>query len=237
MSARGADRRRAWGVESIVASRGVAESISRALLADDSRPIAALQLQSLETLARRVLNDAGEYPRVASDAERRLAMRVAARAVDDPMMSGRGIASMLERTYRDVRDSGLTIKQLRMRRRVAMRAFGEYEKLIAAIGAIDPSELFTRAAAVIDLGANVATQIVAGFYDMTGVQLAFIDALDRAGKIESIHVPSTEAFARRFIEHFGAPHPSLSPQRGERVLEERVRGSWSVAAHDRADTE
>ena len=81
MSARGADPLRAWGVEIIVASRGVAESISRALLADDSRPIAALQLQSLETLARRVLNDAGEYPRVASDAERRLAMRVAARFV------------------------------------------------------------------------------------------------------------------------------------------------------------
>ena len=69
MSARGADPLRAWGVEVIVASRGVAESISRALLACDSRPIAQLQLQSLETLARRVLNDAGEYPRVASDAE------------------------------------------------------------------------------------------------------------------------------------------------------------------------
>src|SRR5437762_4671602 len=205
--ARGDDPLRAWRVEVIVASRGVAESISRALLAGESRPIAQLQLQSLETLARRVLNDAGEYPRVASDAERRLAMRVAARAVDDPMMSGRGIASMLERTYRDVRDSGLTIKQLRMRRRAAMRAFAEYEKLIAAIGAIDPSELFTRAVAVIDRDANVATQIVAGFYDMTGVQLAFIDVLDRAGKIESIHVPSTEAFARRFIEHFGAPRP------------------------------
>src|SRR5207253_8106743 len=152
-------------VEVIVASRGVSDAITRALLARDSRPIAALQLHSLEILARRILNDAGEYPRDATDAERRLAMRVASRAVDDPMMTGRGIASMLERTYRDVRDSGLTLKQLRMRRKPAMTAFKEYERLTAAIGAIDPSELFTRAAAAIDRGASVPQQIVAGFYD------------------------------------------------------------------------
>src|SRR4051812_6195078 len=112
-ASRGDELLRPWSVEVIVASRGVSDAITRALLARDSRPIAALQLHSLEILARRILNDAGEYPRVATDAERRLAMRVASRAVDDPMMTGRGIASMLERTYRDVRDSGLTLKQLR----------------------------------------------------------------------------------------------------------------------------
>src|SRR5881398_2053286 len=185
MSARGVDPLRVWGVEVIVASRGVAESISRALLACESRPIAQLQLQSLDTLASRVLNDAGEYPRVASDAERRLAMRVAARAVDDPMMETRGIASMLERTYRDLRDGGLTLTQFEPRRprtRLALRAWREYEHLIAQLGAIDPADLLGRAAA---LGANASPQIVAGFYDMTAMQLGLVEAC----QIDAVYVP------------------------------------------------
>src|SRR5207253_2340291 len=154
-AARGSDPLAPFAEEVVVASRGMAESIAR-----EMRPVAALQLHSIETLARRVLNDAGDYPRVASDAERRLAMRTAARAIDDPMMTTRGIAAMLERSYRDVRDSGLTLDDLRTRAerarvrnrdrmRVVVRAFAEYERLIAAIGAIDPAELFTRAARAI----------------------------------------------------------------------------------------
>src|SRR5205823_2020487 len=74
-AARGSDPLTPFAEEVVVASRGVAEAIAR-----EMRPVAALQLHSIETLARRVLNDAGEYPRVASDAERRLAMRTATRA-------------------------------------------------------------------------------------------------------------------------------------------------------------
>src|SRR5438477_1911748 len=151
---RGGDSLAPWSEEVIVASRGVADAISRALLDRDPRPIAALQLQTLETLARRILNDAGEYPRVATEAERRLAMRMAARAIDDPMMTTRGIAAMLERSYRDVRDSGLTLDDLRSRARrdrtrAVVRAFAEYERLIASLGAIDPADLLTRAARAI----------------------------------------------------------------------------------------
>src|SRR5947207_6745705 len=107
-AARGSDPLQPWAEEVVVASRGVAEAIARAI-----RPAAGVQLQSIETLARRVLNDAGEYPRIATDAERRLAMRTATRAVDDDMMTSRGVAAMLERSYRDVRDSGLTLDDLR----------------------------------------------------------------------------------------------------------------------------
>src|SRR5262245_56711535 len=71
--------------EVIVASSGMANAILTALLRGRAG-VAGLRLQSIDSFARRLLNDAGEYPRVASDAERRLAMRQAVRSVDDPMM-------------------------------------------------------------------------------------------------------------------------------------------------------
>jgi RecB family exonuclease len=237
---RGGDPLGPWSEEVIVASHGVADAISKALFRAqwgagalagerDPRPIAGLQLQTLEMMARRILNDAGEYPRVASEAERRLAMRMAARAIDDPMMMTRGIAAMLERSYRDVRDSGLTLDELRSRAersrvrnrdrmRVVVRAFAEYERLIAAVGAIDPADLLTRAARAIGR-VKIAPQIVAGFYDMTGVQRALIDALDAAAKIASVHIPAGDDEAYRFAQPFvgtinggqarSAPHPAF----------------------------
>src|SRR6476659_2092308 len=97
LSERGADPLAAWPFEVIVASAGVAEAIAR-----EVGPHAGLQLQTLEELARRIINAHGEFPRVASEAERRLAMRTAARSIDDPLMTTRGIAAMLERSYRDM---------------------------------------------------------------------------------------------------------------------------------------
>jgi hypothetical protein len=221
---RGTDPFQPWSEEVIVASRGMADAIAREL-----RPVAALRLQSLETLARRILNDAGEYPRVASDAERRLAMRSAARSIDHPLTTTRGIAAMLERSYRDMRDSGLALDDLRRRSerarvrnrdrlRVVIRAFAEYERLIEAIGAIDPADLFTRAANV----KCETPQIIAGFYDMTGVQLRFVKSLD----VSATYVPTTEKFAEPFVAEFG----NLSPQSS-------VLSPWSVNAFDRADLE
>ena len=100
-----AERRSALSlaVEVIVASGGVADAIAREV--GDS---AGLQLQTLEELARRIVRR-----RVASDGERRLAMRTAVRTVDDPLMSTRGIAAMLERSYRDMRDSGVSLSPVR----------------------------------------------------------------------------------------------------------------------------
>src|SRR5205823_14279077 len=107
--------------------------------------------------------------------------------------------------------------------RTILRAWSEYERLIAQLGAIDPADLLLRAAAIIDgaraprpqpPGASPGGQIVAaaevaaargraaaagegarapsvlaGFYDMTGAQLAFSDALDRAGLLSAIFIP------------------------------------------------
>jgi len=239
LSGRGTGVFEPWNEDVVVASRGVSEAIGKALGARDSRPVAGLRLHTLENLARRILNDAGEYPRVASDAERRLAMRMAARSIDDPMLASRGIAAMLERSYRDVRDSGLTLDELRARSerarvrnrertRILVRTFGEYERLIAAIGAIDPADLFNRAARALAKVA-IAPQIVAGFYDMTGVQLALVHALDRAGKIAAIYIPTSEPFAHPFIEAAG----------GTSVLSTQYSAlsTWTVSAYDRADIE
>src|SRR5204863_4642934 len=71
--------------EVIVASAGLATAITAELLRG-REGVAGLRGHTIDTFARRLPNDAGEYPRVASEEERRLAMRVAVRTVDEPMM-------------------------------------------------------------------------------------------------------------------------------------------------------
>src|SRR3954470_13050768 len=83
--------------EVIVASAGLAQAITAELLRGRAG-VAGLRLPTIHRFARRLLNDAGEYPRVASDAERRLAMRAAVRSIGDPLMQTRGMPAMLERS-------------------------------------------------------------------------------------------------------------------------------------------
>jgi ATP-dependent helicase/DNAse subunit B len=213
--------------EVVVASGGVGDAIAAELIARTASGVAAPRLHTIETLARRVLNDRGDYPRVSSPDERRLAMRTAIRTIDDPMMESRGIAAMLERAYRDMRDSGLTLAQFEVRVRASrnlrdpqrtrtiVRAWSEYERIVAQFGATDPADLLERAAKAILAGANIAPQIVAGFYDMTGVQFRVIDALAKVNKLTDVHVPVREGehyrFANRFIAALDAVlHPQSS---------------------------
>src|SRR5215470_7736444 len=86
--------------EIIVASAGLASSIQSEAVALGGRPV-SLKISTLDSFARRVLNDCGEYPHTASDSERRLAMTTALSAIDDPMMDTRGMVPMMERSYRD----------------------------------------------------------------------------------------------------------------------------------------
>ncbi len=149
-----------WPEEVIVASSGVSQAIAAALLRRLPQGVAGLQMQSIETLARRIVNAAGEFPRVATEAERRLAMRTATRSLDDPLVATRGAAGMLERSYRDVRDSGITLAEFarragaknvrnRERIRLVIRAWQTYERLIAKLGAADPADVLLRAADVV----------------------------------------------------------------------------------------
>jgi hypothetical protein len=208
-----------WEEEVIVPSRGVAEAITAELLARMPNGIAALRLQTLEELASRVLAGAGQTPRVASDAERRMAMRVAIRGIDHPMMESRGIASMLERAYRDVRDSGLTLAQITRRvgsvrglrsvkrTEAILAAWGGYERLVAQVNAIDAAERLAEAARLVD--ARVPMQLLAGFYDMTGAQLRLVEALLGAGRVAGVWVPTDEAFAQPLIGALRAVIPSV----------------------------
>jgi PD-(D/E)XK nuclease superfamily len=200
LAGRGDDPLRPWAEEVIVPSRGMAEAITAELLARVPNGVAALQLRFLEDLARSIVNDAGEFPRVASDIERRLAMRMAVRAVEHPMMEGRGMAAMLERSYRDVRDGGMTVDELARRSgsprsKVIVRVFREYERVVASLGAIDGADLLARAAALAPR-AGLRPQLVAGFYDMTGAQLAFV---------KSLPVAKMWAPARPLVECGGSP--------------------------------
>src|SRR6202008_3842371 len=146
-----ADRLIAGGaLEVLVASSGVANAIAAELLLQRPGGFAGLRIETIETFAARVVNAAGEFPRVAKDAERRLAMRMAVRSIDDPMMESRGIAGMIDRSWRDVRDGGWTLAEFESRARNArlrngartklvIRAWREYERLIAQLEAIDPA--------------------------------------------------------------------------------------------------
>ncbi|HKO56198.1 MAG TPA: PD-(D/E)XK nuclease family protein, partial [Thermoanaerobaculia bacterium] len=127
-----------------------------------------------------------------------------------------------------------------------LRAWGEYERLIAQLGAVDPAEVLLRAAAVIgaphpplaeepsprDSGERVAEgrvrggYILAGFYDMTGVQLAVVSALDRAGLLEAVYIPvgggEAYRFAQPFVSRFTMVGRAVEPPAMLHVKQPRV---------------
>ncbi len=227
-------------IEVLAASGGIKDAIANELLRDNPSGIAGLRIETIETFARRIVNASGELPRVASEEERRLAMRTAVQRIDDPMMESRGIAAMIERSWRDVRDSGITLaefeRRLRATRavrnparsRLLVRAWREYERLIAQLGAIDPADLLARASALIEKsGTAIETQIVAGFYDMTGAQRNVIEALRNAGKLEAIYIPAAGGDAYRFADSFIDRFEATQPRDHETALPQ-----WSVEQFD-----
>lgn len=252
-----------WPEEVLVSSSGVAEAVTRSLLSGElgetapaastrfgtaqpcpTKTVAGLQLNRLDELARRIVATAGDYPRVASEGERRLAMRAAVRSIDDPIMTTRGIASMLERAYRDVRDGGLTLDDFRSRvqassralrngyrTRLVIRAWSEYERLIAQLGAIDPAELFDRAARAVAGGTPLRPQLLAGFYDMTGVQLRFVEAIRNAGRLAAIWMPIAPSdeyrFAKATVERLSA-----APQSDWPATDSPATPASSYVVHD-----
>jgi hypothetical protein len=217
-----------WNEDVIVASAGVADAVAAGVVSRAGKGVFGLRLHSLETFAQRIVNAAGEYPRVATEEERRLAMRVAARAVDHPMLETRGAATMLERSYRDIRDSGITVTDFiarvtaaatlrsRDRIRVVTRVWVEYERLIRKLGAVDPADLLGRAALLIGAGIELRPQVLAGFYDMTGAQLGVVKALQEVEKLTAVFIPvdlqdpRSYTYANSLVSHF--TDSVLSPQ-------------------------
>jgi RecB family exonuclease len=225
-------------LEVLVASGSVANAIASELLRCRPSGFAGLRIETIETFAARIANAAGEFPRIAKDDERRLAMRMAVRSIDDPMMASRGIAAMIDRSWRDVRDGGLTLAEFDSRTRNArlrnaprtkllIRAWREYERLIGEVNAIDPADLLRRAATIIESGrVPIAPHIVAGFYDMTGAQRRVIEGLRKIEKLEAVYVPAAEGepyrFAEPFVASFGE-QPATPPAK---------ETQWNVAQYD-----
>jgi PD-(D/E)XK nuclease superfamily protein len=219
--ARGGDPLEAWEEEVIVPSRGMAEAVAEAMLERMPRGFAGLAIRGVDELAKQILQSAGRTPRVASEAERRLAMRTAVRSVEHPMLESRGIAAMLERSYRDVRDSAVALAELAKRvartrglrnakrTETLLRVWGEYERLIARLGCIDPADLLQQATELAT--AALPMQLLAGFYDMTGAQLQLIEALFAADRIAAVWVPTEAPYARAFVKRVargGSAEPS-----------------------------
>lgn len=243
MAARPAGPLEPWPEEVIAPSRGMAEALTRELLALLPSGVAGLQIRFLDEFARAVVTASGEFPRVATDIERRLAMRMAVRAVEHPMMEGRGTASMLERSYRDVRDGGLTLDEFASRAnaprsKVIVRAWREYERVIASFAAVDPADVLMRAAA---LPAPVKPQLLVGFYDLTGAQMALIRALIDRRLLAGMWVPTDLPFAQPLLACGGAaaavrtttapPHSKFDTRYSElrSVCAEAARLTGSVA--------
>lgn len=186
-------------VSILVPSRSAATGIAGALLERFPQGVSGVVMMTPEQLAQSMLNAAGEFPRVASDAERRLAMRAAVEGVHNQAFERRGAAAMAERTYRDIRDSGMPTPAFAARLRKAQttnparleairEAFEMYDAHIAKLGAIDPADLLRRAATLARRG-GVAPLTIFGFYDVTRIQEELITALFAAGVVESVLAP------------------------------------------------
>ena len=97
-------------------ARGVADGIVAALLRSFPQGVTGIRLQTPDALALQILNRAGKFPRVASPGDRRLAMLAAAAEIRDERLNTPAIAVALERSYRDIRDSGVTLGAFRQNR-------------------------------------------------------------------------------------------------------------------------
>lgn len=231
--------------EVIVPTRSSAEALLSRL--GDVLPTTRLEIHSIETLATRIVNEAGRYPRLASEHERELAMELAVRATDAALARAPGMTSMLLRSERDVRDSGIPLTDLRLRIAGAARLtvrdrLQAIEKIWTAAsqtlrdaGATTTSEILTEAIRLVRSGAAIPSQIIFGFYDATTLQRTLLEALTEAGRVTSLFVPvpassgggipHSFAFARSFVDW------ARSRATGERVVDDlSPAASWTIAA-------
>jgi RecB family exonuclease len=185
-------------VELIVPSRAAAAAVARALLERHPEGVAGVELRTPESFALAVLQRTGRHPRMAGESHKRLAMIAAAKKAKAPLRAVDGLAPLLERSWRDVRDSDLSIDELRARTPRASRpklyalteVWQRYEGAVHAAGLLDPADLLRETAWMLERGeTDVTRQIVFGFYDLTGLQQKLIFALNRAGALDSFWIP------------------------------------------------
>jgi ATP-dependent helicase/nuclease subunit B len=208
-------------VEILVSSSGAASAITAALLERFPAGLSGIRLRTLERFAEEIFSAVEEPVHVASTDRRTLAMTAAAhlaRSSEDLLFRSRGLVPMLERSWRDIADSGVVFEELQRNVRrhseperfaLVLEIWKRYRELLGATRSVEPDRILRRAAEAIRSGkGTIAPQILFGFYDATGLQLGMVRALAERGLLESIHVPldvesvSPEGplrFAQRFI--------------------------------------
>ncbi len=108
-------------------------------------------------------------------------------------------------------------------------------------GLTDPADLIDDAVRLLRDGAEIQHQIIAGFYDTTGVQQKLIDALAEAGKIDCIAIPVpldgetpgaafASRFSRRAIEITGGAAEAApgAPRAPEVVIQRETTRSREI---------
>lgn len=220
-AAGGFDRSIAQPVEVIVPSGGVASQIARDLVAASPAGIPAVYLRTIDQLAAEICRRGGEVASVIEATAQTLAMQEAARPLrgdSDLLFQSHGLISMLQRSWRDVVDSGGTIDQLQrnvrrhptpVRFQLVVDSWKRYQSLLRHAAVVEPSDVVRLATEMVrSSSVQVVPQVVFGFYDATGLQMAFLRALQEKGCIHAVYLPfDTERtgegeryeFARRFM--------------------------------------
>jgi RecB family exonuclease len=234
---RGEDR-----IEVIVPTRSAADSLLARL--SDALPTTNLSVHSIETLATRILNEAGRFPRVASEQERQLGMELACRSTDATLAATPGITSMLLRSERDVRDSGIALGELRYRidsaarltvrdrLRTIERVWSAASQILRDSGATTLPDVLSEATELVRGGARVPAQVVFGFYDVTGLQRVFLDALAAAGRVAAVYVPIPSDVRAPY--HFARPFAEWARERAssERMIDAAAAPpDWTIAGY------
>lgn len=210
-------------IEIIVPSRGVMSAIEESLVRLFRGPVAGIELRTPDSFARKLLEQAGELVRVAPDLVQQLAMEAAAIRRLDSELQSPGIGSLLRRSYRDLRDGGVTLAEAQPRLRradlvvPALEVWKEYGAILSRSGTIDPADLLARAMMLLPQ-LEGSPQIIFGFYDATRMQERLFEALASSQRLDSVWVPVVPSedtrFAQRFLE-------TLRPRLGEEILVSR----------------
>lgn len=201
----------------LVPSRAFGDTILAALL--ERRPaLSGLRVHTIDSLSRAILNDAAEFPSISDDTMQRLAMSTAVRETGELPFDAPALPALVHRSWRDARDSGLSLDELGARARsvklahpdrfgAALDVWKRREDAMRRTETRDAADIVEAAVAKIETGIEIPAQVLAGFYDVTGLQRKFIEALATAGKIDAIFLPieldgTTPAAPWRFAEPF-----------------------------------
>jgi ATP-dependent helicase/nuclease subunit B len=231
-------------IEIVVPSAGASEAIQQELLRRIPQGTCGIRFQTLEALAGRIVSQSGGLRRVVPPEERSLAMQAAARTIrtSDPLFDSPNLATMLDRSFRDVVDSALGLEEVSdavrrhispSRFKVVVGAWSRYRELIERSGSVDQAEILHVAIGALRKGFPLAPVILFGFYDATILQQRMIEAMLTGGGIEAIWLPVplvddrpvagygfAEPFVRRLQPHVvttsldaSLPTPSISFER------------------------